>query len=458
VFSILATENQTRIPVTVAIVLATLLVAFALSAMAVFQVLEEYRLLGDWLVRPGTVPISEIQALRQDIWTRIIVRSTASAVLLLCTLLTFWLQQRQLIIRRTLHQVKLLAHNILASLNQGVITTDHRGTITSINSAAIELIGFDVECIGRPIASISSAEVPLESLCRSVTERKGAVRDLDLTMDREGRIRRLVASALELKDIRGAAIGCVIHLRDVTERMLMKEQMWRMEQFASLSTLATGLVHEIRNPITALSIHVQLLEERLRSDSADRTTVELIGILKAEVHRLNHTLTSFRDFASLERLNLKSTDAQDVLEDVARLIAPQANLQGVKMELRRSQETLPRVELDPEKIQQAVLNLVLNALEAMPGGGHLTLGTEVDDGILRLVVRDSGQGIPQEIQDHIFRPYFSTKGSGTGMGLALAEKLVRQHRGHLDFRTNPAGTTFTIALPVNARNGSAGGP
>ncbi len=327
-FSILSSESQTRIPITAAIVLASLLLAFILSITAVIQVLDEYRMLGDWLARPGGVAISEIQALRRDIGARIIVRSLASVVLLLCTLATLWLQQRQLAIRRTLHQVKLLAHNILSSLNDGVITTDQRGIITSINSAAIDLIGVDVDSIGQPIASISTAEVPLEELCRPVTERRGAAGDRELVLDRAGRVRRLVASALELKDMRSATIGCVIHLRDVTERMLMKEQMWRMEQFASLSTLASGLLHEIKNPMTALSIHVQLLEERLRGDSADRQAAELIGVLKTEVRRLNNTLSSFQDFASLDRLRLKLTDVQEVLADVARLISPTGRRSG----------------------------------------------------------------------------------------------------------------------------------
>jgi PAS domain S-box-containing protein len=457
-FSVRPSENQTRIPITVAIVLATLVLALALSATAVFQVLDEYRLLGDWLSRPGPVSTDEIRALRRDIGARIIVRSTASAVLLLCTLSTLWLQQRQLAIRRTLHQVKLLAHDILASLNQGVITTDQQAVITSINSAAGALLGVDSECVGRPVACISSAEVPLEDLSRCVTERKLAVSDRELTLDRAGRVQRLVASALELKDRRGATIGCVIHLRDVTERMLMKEQMWRMEQFASLSTLAAGLHHEIKNPITALSIHVQLLEERLRCAGADGPIAEVIGVLKAEVRRLNLTLESFRNFASLQRLHRKPVDVQEVLEDVVRLIRPQASQHHVRLELLPASGSLPRIALDPEKIEQAVLNLVLNGLEAMPEGGDLSLRAAVEEGKLRVVVRDSGPGIPPEIQDHIFHPYFSTKDRGTGIGLTLAEKLVRQHRGHLDFRTGPGGTSFAITLPIDEQPGSDARP
>ena len=162
-------------PITVAIVLATLLLALALCAMSVFQVLEEHRMLGAWLARPEPVSTGELRALRQDIGERIIVRSIASAVLLLCTLATLWLQHRQLTVRRALHQVKWLAHNILSSLNQGVITTDQRGIITSINSAAFDLIEVDFNCVGRPIDCISTTQVPLDELCRSVTERKGAV-------------------------------------------------------------------------------------------------------------------------------------------------------------------------------------------------------------------------------------------------------------------------------------------
>ncbi len=449
-FTVGSSDVQRRIPITSALVLTALLAAYALSVAAVYQVFDEYRTLGAWLAGPGPVPTDEIRALRQDIGGRIIARSIASAVLLLCTLSTLWLQQRQLAIRRALDHVKLLAHNILGSLDAGVITTNQQGIITSINSAANDLLGIDFECVGQPIACISSGEVPLETMSAWVTAKREAVNDRELTLDRSGRVRRLVASALELKDRQGDTLGCVIHLRDVTERMLIKEQMWRMEQFASLSTLASGLHHEIKNPIAALSIHVQLLEEQLCAAGAAESVAGVIGILKSEIRRLNSTLDSFRNFANLQRLNLKPVDAQGVLEDLVRLIDPQATRQGVRLELLRPDTPLPHVVLDSEKIQQALLNLILNALEAMPKGGELTLSATVENEALHMVVRDTGPGIPREIQDHIFHPYFSTKDHGTGIGLSLAEKLIRQHRGHLDFRTGPGGTSFRITLPLKS--------
>jgi PAS domain S-box-containing protein len=455
-FSVKSSEVQTRIPPSVIAVVAMLLLALVLSAAAVVQVLEEYRLLGTWVAGPGPVPVRDIESLRQDIGTRIVVRSIASAVLLLGTLTTLWLQQRQLAIRRTLHQVRILANNVLASLDSGVITTDQAGVVTSINTAAIRLLGIDEECMGRPIASISSPQVPLDELRRKVTAGKAAVRDVDIVLDRAGGSRRLVASALELKDTRGTTLGCIMHLRDVTERLMLLEQMWRTEQFAELSTLASGLHHEIKNPITALSIHVQLLEEQVGRAGASEPITDLLGVLKTEVRRLNAILESFRNFASLERLVPRSSDVQEILNDIARLVRPQASQQGVRIELPSAEQELPSVTVDREKIEQAVLNLVLNALEAMPGGGELTLRAEHENGKLDVLVADSGPGIPSDIQDHVFRPYFSTKGAGTGIGLALAEKLVRQHEGQIGFRTGPSGTTFRISLPLDASSASNG--
>jgi PAS domain S-box-containing protein len=451
-------EDQRRIPLTVAVVAGTLVIALALSLTAVIQVLDEYRMLGEWVARQAPVPLADLEGLRRDIGQRIIVRALATAVLLVCTLATLWLQHRELAVRRTLHHVRILANNILASLDSGVVTAGQTGAITSINSAAARLLGVDPECVGRPVHSISSPEVPLERLRLTVAERRETVREMDVTLERSGQAVRMVASAVELKDERGATLGCVIHLRDVTERMLLLEQMWRMEQFASLSTLIAGLHHEIKNPITALSIHVQLLDEQVSCVAADSSLAELIGVLKTEIRRLGVTLESFRTLASLERVDAKPTDVQEVLEGVARLIGPQATRQGVHLELVRPDRALPCVAIDREKIEEAVLNLVLNALEAMPGGGRLGLAAAAEQGRLRLIVRDSGPGIPPEIQDHIFRPYFSTKGGGSGVGLTLAEKLVRQHRGRIDFRTGPHGTSFFITLPVDGSKVAGGKP
>jgi signal transduction histidine kinase len=281
-----------------------------------------------------------------------------------------------------------------------------------------------------------------------VAERNTAIWDQDFTVENGGRIRRVRAHAHVLKDADGGAAGCLFLLRDVSDRVLIEERVRRMERFLSLGTLASGLHHEIKNPLTALSIHVQLLEKRLREPDQKKPVDELLGVVKSEVLRLNGVLESFRDFASLKRLIIRPARVHDVLEEIVRLVRPQAEQQQVEVHLTTPEACFPRVPLDAEKFKQAVLNLVINALEAMPKGGDLVLVASVRDGELLVEVADTGPGIPPEIQKDLFKPYFSTKDRGTGMGLALTEKLVGQHGGRIDLRTGPSGTTFTIAIPL----------
>jgi two-component system, NtrC family, sensor histidine kinase HydH len=447
-FRVKASEIGARIPSSAAIVLTTLVLASVLSLAAVFQVLEEYRLLGDWLASSGPVSAAEIRALRRDIGTRIIVRSTALAALMLCTVATLWLQQRQLAIRRTLNQIKIFARDILASMDQGVITTDLNGMITSVNSAAIEVLGMGPECVGQPLAQVSGGGAPLAQLASEVADRDVAIWDRDFSIEHGGRTRRIRAHGQTLKSIGGGSLGCLVLLRDVSDRLLIEERMRRMERFISLGTLASGLHHEIKNPLTALSIHVQLLDKRLRDPEPRKPVDEMIGVLKTEVHRLNGVLESFHDFASLRSLVKRPTDICAVLEEIIRLFSPQAEQQGVRINLRQPEMDLPRVMLDAEKFKQAILNLVINALEAMPSGGELFLNASTGNGELLIEVADTGSGIPVEIQHEVFRPYFSTKDRGTGMGLALTEKLIGQHEGRIDLKSGPGGTAFTIAVPL----------
>src|SRR5437868_6234072 len=168
-----------RMPMTAALVFGTLLLALALCAAAVYQVFHEYHLLGAWVAHPEQLSVSEVRALQWDIGNRIIIRSTALVVLLLCTAATLWLQQRQWAVRRALHQVTLLARDILVSMDQGVITTDLHNVITSINAAAIPILGVGTECVGQPLERIGAGGVPLIALAGLVADRRAAVWDQD---------------------------------------------------------------------------------------------------------------------------------------------------------------------------------------------------------------------------------------------------------------------------------------
>lgn len=428
-------------------VLGAVMLALLLNCGALLLVIHEYRLLGAWADAPQPVAISSVRSLRGEVLLQVAFATVILATLLVCAVTLVWFRRRDSASQQALRDVKNLAYNILASTDRGVITTARDGTITSINSAAVRLLDTDADCVGKHLAQVCPVGLALTDMAQQLAQRQLPVRDRDFTITRDGRSYRCRADAHFLNDRAGQPLGCVFFLRDVTQRVLLEDRMSRMERFISLGTLASGLHHELKNPLTALSLHIQLLDERLRGLAAAEPLDDLLSVLKTEICRLNGVLEEFRSFASLQRLNLQPVDALAVLDEAVRLIGPQAANQGVKIIVSTPQTALPRLSLDSQKFQQAVLNLLINGLEAMPDGGTLTLRAFAEDGHLIVEVADTGAGIPPELATNLFKPYFSTKTQGTGMGLALTEKLIGQHGGQVSFESGSRGTTFRITLP-----------
>ncbi len=429
-------------------VLGAVILALLLNCGSLVLIAREYHLLGVWADAPQPVAISTIQALRGEVLLQVTFAVVVSVALVACAVTLAWFRRRYSASQQTLRDVKTLAYNILASMDQGVVTIDRDGTITSINSAAIRLLGVDFDCVGKPLSLVCPSGLPLAELTHQLAQRQLPIRDHDFTMNRDGRSPRCRADAHFLNDASNHPLGCVFLLRDVTERVLLEERMARMERFISLGTLASGLHHELKNPLTALSLHIPLLDERLRGLATAESLDDLLSVLKTEVYRLNGVLEGFRNFASLQRLNLQPLDAMEVLDEAVRLVGPQAANQGVEIVCSRPEADLPLLSLDSQKFQQALLNLLINALEAMPTGGKLRLRAFLENAHLIVEVADTGAGISPELGKNLFKPYFSTKTQGTGMGLALTEKLIGQHGGQVDFRSGTQGTTFRITLPL----------
>lgn len=447
-FRVKSTQERPLGQLAAGAVLSVVILALLLNCGSLLLVAREYR----WLCRLADaaqpVAASSVPLLRGEVLLQMAFAVVVSLALASCAVTLVWFRRRDFASQQTLRDVKSLAYNILASMDQGVITIDRKGAITSINSAAIRLLGLDAECAGQRLSQACASGPSLTELVQQLAERQQPIRDHDFTVERGGRTLRYRADAHFLKDATHRPLGCVLLLRDVTERALLEERMTRMERFISLGTLASGLHHELKNPLTALSLHIQLLEERLCGLDQAEPLDDLLGVLKTEVHRLNGVLEGFRSFASLQRLNVQPLDVLAVLDETARLIAPQAAEQHVRITVPRSEGELLPVSLDSQKFQQAVLNLMINALEAMPNGGTLAVRAVQADEHLVVEVSDTGAGIPPQVRKDLFRPYFSTKSHGTGMGLALTEKLIGQHGGQVVFESTAQGTTFRITVPL----------
>ena len=208
-----------------------------------------------------------------------------------------------------------------------------------------------------------------------------------------------------------------------------------------------GLHHEIKNPLSALSLHVQLLAEGLEGRADAETTVTL-KILNDEIKRITNVLEAFRTYASSERLILAETDVIQLCQRMIGLTRPKAEAQNVNLSLEMPQSEAIIASLDASRFEQVLLNLVLNALEALPDGGEIrtSISTNPDDDVV-VEVSDNGHGIPENVRSRIFDPYFTTKSDGSGMGLAVCDKIIRLHGGRIDIDTSQSGTSVRLIIP-----------
>ncbi|WP_339733826.1 ATP-binding protein [uncultured Gimesia sp.] len=350
---------------------------------------------------------------------------------------------------RSLREVKVLASDVLASMDQGVVTTDRKEMITSINPRGRELLGLEGTVLGRPLSDVGTEHTLLCVICSHVNAHHSSVRDCDYTISSQGHEQTLRAGCSLLRNERQEELGTVIHVRDVTERALMEQRLRRMERYAGLGSLATGLQHEIKNPLSALSLHVQLLDEALIEHSSTNEIDEMLEVIRTEINRLVSVLEGFRDYASMSEPGRSAVDLSALIKKLVRFIGPQAEQQQIKIELHLPEEKLPDMQADSVHIDQVLLNLALNALQAMPDTGTMSISLSREGDWYRIDVSDTGKGIPIEFRDLIFDPYFTTRNEGTGMGLALCEKIVRQHNGTIELTTGSSGTTFTVLLPLS---------
>ncbi|HWQ52123.1 MAG TPA: ATP-binding protein [Bryobacteraceae bacterium] len=225
------------------------------------------------------------------------------------------------------------------------------------------------------------------------------------------------------------------------------EQIKRADRLSAIGQLSASLAHEIRNPLGSIEGAANLLEQ---PGTPSEIRGKSLSIIRKEVQRLNRLLTGLLDFARPRRPALRTVDLATVLDSVIALVTHSARMGQI--EIRRTVPPgLPPVECDPEQLKQVILNLSINAIQAMPEGGDLELALEPASGAVRISVRDQGEGIPASELEKIFEPFYTTKTNGTGLGLAVALQIVTQNRGTLTAEPNtPRGMRFIVTLPAGA--------
>jgi signal transduction histidine kinase len=235
-------------------------------------------------------------------------------------------------------------------------------------------------------------------------------------------------------------------LREQTDILFQtEEQLRRADRLSALGELSAGMAHEIRNPLGAIKGAVEILKDDYRPEDA---RYEFIQILLKETDRLNHIVQEFLGFARPKQPDLQQADLNEAIESVVTLTAQEAKKAGVKVE-KQLDSAIGMRGLDVSLLRQAFLNLVLNAIQAMDGGGVLTIGSSLQGDAVEITIADTGQGISEENRKKLFSPFFTTKKNGTGLGLAITYRIIENHRGTIHVASEPGkGTTFTVKIPI----------
>jgi two-component system, sporulation sensor kinase E len=341
---------------------------------------------------------------------------------------------------------ELLA-GVLESMTDGIVVTDPAHRVILSNRAAARMLGIGADdAAERPLGE-AVADRTLAAFLDENLAGPAKVADREFTLD--GGRRLLSVSILPLVR-EGRVQGALVHVEDVTERRSREARLRRAESLASLTTLAAGVAHEIKNPLGSMGIHLQLIRRKTGGrECVDAIDLEPhLAVIAEEVDRLNRIVVDFLFAVKPMDARLEDADLNAVVRDLIAFVRPEMDQAGVTLESDLADD-LPALMLDVRFIKQALLNLLKNAVAAMSGGGRLRLETQRRGDEVQMRVIDTGSGIPAEIMDKIFEPYFTTKPFGTGLGLTIVFKIVKEHFGDIAVTSREGeGTTFTITLPV----------
>ncbi len=335
---------------------------------------------------------------------------------------------------------------MLGGLTDAVMVVSNERRILSLNNPACQLLGrARAEVQGQPLSDVLPAGHPVVSLVEEALTSGEAIspRSVQLMIDGREVPHRVTAQILREAD---GLFGTLVSARDMEKLSRLGSHLSYSQKLAALGRLTSGVAHEIKNPLNAMVIHVALLRQKL-ADSGPEAQGHL-DVLDEEIRRLDRVIQGFLKFTRPEELQIDDVPLGEVLKEVLRLVSGEAGKNGIQVETDILDD-LPPVHGDRELLQQAFLNLMLNACEAMPEGGRLGVVTRrSDDRFVEVEIQDSGLGIAAEELPKIFDLYYTTKSGGSGIGLSLVYRIVQLHDGEVAVdSTQGTGSRFTIKLP-----------
>jgi len=394
-----------------------------------------------------------VEAARQEDIRHSIFMALTLLLIGFAGIVSLFLAQAYRSTRTSLSRVKAFSDNLVHNMPIGLLAIDADKRIASFNQAAESVLQLSSSnAIGKRPTEILPQ--PLSEFFIQLKTRQGLIdRELDCPV-KDGKIIPLAVVGTSLKGEDDSAVSWVILFRDLTEIQRLKKEIARSQRLASIGRLAAGVAHEIRNPLSSIKGFATYFKERYRDIPEDHKTAE---IMIQEVERLDRVISQLLEFARPMNIRKKTASLETVIKDSLKMVEGDAHQKGINVDFSGDPQ-IKEVWIDPDRIRQVLLNLYLNAIEAMESGGTLSVKLRQNDdtGRFRIIVSDSGKGIKNEDLPHLFDPYFTTKPSGTGLGLAIVHKIIESHGGEISVESRYGeGSFVTIRLPYGKGGSTA---
>jgi len=332
---------------------------------------------------------------------------------------------------------------LMAKLQDGLMLFARDSRVVLVSAPVESFLGRPRgELLGRTVQEIFDRNSLLGAALLDAFERRRPMTQREFDVPGEKRIQ----VSLDFVQEKTSQIGALLIMRDTEPVRRIGDEIEMSRRLSASGRVTRGVAHEVKNPINAIVLHLQLLQNKLAHQEPD--TRRHMDIIDSEIRRLDRVVQTLVDFTRPRDLHLEETDFRHLLEEVAQLAAPDAEQHGVTIDRHLPVQPLP-VKVDVDMMKQAILNVVLNGVQAMPLGGTLTISARRENSVVVAEVHDQGSGIPKEMHDKVFELYFTTKKDGSGIGLAQTYQVLQWHYGTVDFESSEsAGTVFRFHIPI----------
>ena len=414
-------------------------------------------LISNWAAQRVTRPLetlvkATVEAARGNLKQKISIH-TRDEVEILASNFSFMIrevlaQKQQL--ENQLKEIKRLqqyAEKILATMSDGLLAVDMDGIVTAVNPAAHAILGIPQSHTvkGCPVLEFFDKDMQFSAYIRQSLENPSGLNQREIHLQRGEETKILLAGASVLESDEKNPRQIIFNLNDITALKKLEAEIRQAQRLADLGTMAAGMAHEIRNPLSAIKTYVALLPKKIERpgflEKFQRT-------VPREINRLNSLIEELLELSRPPKYNFNPTDIRELLRQNIELLETDFKVKGIDCQWNIPDE-LPQIMADADQLEKVFINLMKNGAQAMPDGGVITIHASCEDSRVVIDFRDTGHGFSPELAKNIFNPFFTTKAKGTGLGLAITHKVIAEHGGQIKAKSKKGeGSCFSISLPI----------